>query len=347
MQSITIGLDIAKHWFQVHGVDAAGKVVVRRKLRRTDVVPFFRDQPPCLVGMEACATSHHWARELIALGHEVRLMPPAYVKAYVKRNKNDAADAAAICEAVTRPSMRFVPVKDIDQQAVLMMHRARNLLVRQRTMAINALRAHMAEFGVIAPQGAAHVARLVKAIEEDTAGLPELARSILRLVVAQLNDTQAKIIEVEAQLAKWHRHSEVSRRLATVPGVGIMGATAIAATVADPSLFRSGREFAAWLGMTPRQNSSGGKERLGRTSKRGDKYIRCLLVAGAVAVLRHAREKATKDGQWVRDMLARKPAKVVAVALANRTARIVWAVMARGDGYQAKPPTKEFAGQAA
>lgn len=205
-----------------------------------------------------------------------------------------------------------------------------------------------AEFGVIAPQGAAHVERLVKAIEENTAGLPELARSILTLIVAQLNDTQAKIRLIEAQLAKWHRQSEVSRRLATVPGVGIMGATAVAATATDPSLFRSGREFAAWLGMTPRQNSSGGKERLVRTSKRGDKYIRCLLVAaGAVAVLRHAREKATKDGQWVRDMLARKPAKVVAVALANRTARIVWAVMARGDGYQAKPPTKEFAGQAA
>jgi transposase len=213
-------------------------------------------------------------------------------------------------------------------------------------MAINALRAHMAEFGVIAPQGAAHVERLVKAIEENTAGLPELARSILRLIVAQLSDTQAKIRQVEAQLAQWHRHSEVSRRLATVPGVGIMGATAIAATVSDPGLFRSGREFAAWLGMTPRQNSSGGKERLGRTSKRGDKYIRCLLVAGAVAVLRHARDRATKDGQWVRDMLARKPAKVVAVALANRTARIVWAVMARGDGYQAKPPVVKIVGQA-
>jgi transposase len=343
MHITTIGLDLAKHWFQIHGIDAAGKVVARRRLRRTEVVAFFRKQEPCLVGMEACATAHHWARELIALGHEVKLMPPAYVKAYVKRNKNDAADAEAICEAVTRPSMRFVPVKDVDQQSVLMMHRARNLLVRQRTMLVNALRAHLAEFGIIAPQGLRHVERLAGAIEEDSPALPELARSILRLVVAQLNDTQAKVRQIEAKLTKWHRSNRVSKLLATVPGVGIMGASAIAATVSDPNLFRSGREFAAWLGMTPRQNSSGGKERLGRTSKRGDKYIRCLLVAGAVAVLRHARNRATKDAEWVRALLARRPAKVVAVALANRTARIAWAVMARGEAYRAK----EIAGQAA
>jgi transposase len=343
MHITTIGLDLAKHWFQIHGIDAAGKVVARRRLRRAEVVAFFRKQEPCLVGMEACATAHHWARELIALGHEVKLMPPADVKAYVKRNKNDAADAEAICEAVTRPSMRFVPVKDVDQQSVLMMHRARNLLVRQRTMLVNALRAHLAEFGIIALQGLRHVERLAGAIEEDSPALPELARSILRLVVAQLNDTQAKVRQIEAKLTKWHRSNRVSKLLATVPGVGIMGASAIAATVSDPNLFRSGREFAAWLGMTPRQNSSGGKERLGRTSKRGDKYIRCLLVAGAVAVLRHARNRATKDAEWVRALLARRPAKVVAVALANRTARIAWAVMARGEAYRAK----EIAGQAA
>lgn len=343
MHITTIGLDLAKHWFQIHGIDAAGKVVVRRRLRGAEVVAFFRRQGPCLVGMEACATAHHWARELIALGHEVKLMPPAYVKAYVKRNKNDAADAEAICEAVTRPSMRFVPVKDVDQQSVLMMHRARNLLVRQRTMLVNALRAHLAEFGIIAPQGLRHIERLAGAIEEDSPALPELARSILRLVVAQLNDTQAKVRQIEAKLAKWHRSNRVSKLLATVPGVGIMRASAIAATVSDPNLFRSGREFAAWLGMTPRQNSSGGKERLGRTSKRGDKYIRCLLVAGAVAVLRHARNRATKDAEWVRALLARRPAKVVAVALANRTARIAWAVIARGEAYRAK----EIAGQAA
>jgi transposase len=343
MQITTIGLDLAKHWFQVHGVDADGHIVVRKRLWRSGVIAYFRSLEPCLVGMEACATAHHWARELTALGHTVKLMPPAYVKAYVKRNKNDAADAEAICEAVARPSMRFVPVKDAEQQPMLMLHRARSLLVRQRTMLVNALRAHMAEFGIIAPQGLRHVEILTKTIAHEQERLPELARSILQTIVDQLNGTMARIREIEARLAKWHRQSRVSRLPATVPGVGIMGASAIAATVADPTLFRSGREFAAWLGMTPRQNSSGGKERLGRTSKRGDKYIRSLLTAGAVAVLRHARNRPTRDGEWVRALLARKPTKLAAVALANKTARIVWAVMMRGDGYQ----PKEVFGQAA
>jgi transposase len=334
MQVSTIGLDLAKHWFQVHGVDATGQVVVRRRLRRSEVLAFFRTLPPCLVGMEACATAHHWARELAALGHTVKLMPPAYVKAYVKRNKNDAADAEAICEAVTRPSMRFVPVKDAEQQSVLMLHRARNLLVRQRTMLVNSLRAHMAEFGIVAPQGLRHIEVLVKQIAHEQQRLPELARAILQMVVDQLHDTVARVRQIELRLAKWHRQNRVSQLLATVPGVGIMGASAIAATVTDPTLFRSGREFAAWLGMTPRQNSSGGKERLGRTSKRGDKYIRCLLVSGAVAILRHARNRTTKDAAWVHALLARKPTKVAAVALANKTARIAWAVMMRGEGYR-------------
>lgn len=334
MQITTIGLDLAKHWFQVHGVDALGQTVVRRKLRRSEVIPYFKSLAPCLVGMEACATAHHWARELAALGHEVKLMPPVYVKAYVKRNKNDAADAEAICEAVSRPSMRFVPVKTAEQQSVLMLHRARNLLVRQRTMLVNALRAHMAEFGIIAPQGLRHVDDLTSQLAHEQDRLPELARSILQLIVEQLNDAMARVHAIEMRLAAWHRSSAVSRLLATVPGIGIMGATAIAATVIDPSLFRSGREFAAWLGMTPRQNSSGGKERLGRTSKRGDKYIRCLLVAGAVAVLRHTRNRTTKDAAWVRGLLVRRPTKVAAVALANKTARIAWAVMARGEGYR-------------
>jgi transposase len=343
MQITTIGLDLAKHWFQVHGVDANGQVVVRRRLWRSGVIAYFRSLEPCLVGMEACATAHHWARELTALGHRVKLMPPAYVKAYVKRNKNDAADAEAICEAVTRPSMRFVPVKDTEQQSVLMLHRARNLLVRQRTMLVNALRAHMAEFGIIAPQGLRHVEILTKTIAHQQERLPELARAVLQMIVDQLNGTMARIREIEVRLARWHRESRVSRLLATVPGVGIIGASAIAATVADPSLFRSGREFAAWLGMTPRQNSSGGKERLGRTSKRGDKYIRSLLTAGAVAVLRHARNRPTRDGEWVRALLARKPTKLAAVALANKTARIVWAVMMRGEGYQAKEVFEQLA----
>ena len=334
MRIATIGLDLAKHWFQVHGVDGHGQVVVRRKLRRSEVVAFFASVEPCLVVMEACATAHHWARELTALGHQVKLMPPAYVKAYVKRSKNDAADAEAICEAVTRPSMRFVPVKDVDQQSVLMLHRARNLLVRQRTMLINALRAHLAEFGIIAPQGLRHVEVLTQELAHEQQRLPELARSILQMVVNQLNDTIVRVREVEMRLTKWHRQSKLSQLLATIPGVGIMGASAIAATVTDPTLFRSGREFAAWLGMTPLQNSSGGKERPGRTSKRGDKYIRCLLVAGAIAVLRHTRNRTTKDAAWVRGLLARKPTKVAAVALANKTARIAWAVMARKDGYR-------------
>ncbi len=336
MTITTIGLDLAKSWFQVHGVDANGQVLVRRKLKRGEVLPYFQSVAPCLVGMEACATAHHWSRELSAFGHTVKLMPPAYVKAYVKRNKNDAADDDAICEAVTRPTMRFVPVKDAEQQSVLLLHRVRSLLVRQRTMLVNALRAHMAEFGIIAPQGLRNIEVLTKIIAHEQERLPELARPILQLLVDQLTDTIDRAKDIEVQLARWHKQSPVSQLLATVPGVGIMGASAVAATVIDPKLFHSGREFAAWLGMTPRQNSSGGKERLGRTSKRGDKYIRSLLIAGAVAVLRHARNKATRDGEWVRNLLARKPTKVAAVALANKTARILWAVMMRGDGYRAK-----------
>jgi transposase len=306
------------------------------------VIPYFRSLAPCLVGMEACATAHHWARELAALGHQVRLMPPSYVKAYVKRNKNDAADAEAICEAVTRPSMRFVPVKTAEQQVVLMLHRARArararaLLVRQRTMLVNALRAHMAEFGIVAPKGLRNVEDLTKELAHEQNKLPELARSILHMVVAQLNDTMVRVRDIEVRLAEWHRASTLSRLLATIPGIGTMGATAIAATVTDPSLFRSGREFAAWLGMTPRQNSSGGKERLGRISKRGDKYVRCLLISGAVAVLRHTRNRTTKDAAWVQGLLARRPAKVAAVALANKAARIAWAVMTRGEAYRSR-----------
>lgn len=336
MTITTIGLDLAKSWFQVHGVDANGQVLVRRKLKREEVLPYFQSVAPCLVGMEACATAHHWSRELSAFGHTVKLMPPAYVKAYVKRNKNDAADAEAICEAVTRPTMRFVPVKDAEQQSVLLLHRVRSLLVRQRTMLVDALRAHMAEFGIIAPQGLRNIEVLTKIIAHEQERLSELARPILQLLVDQLTDTIDRAKDIEVQLARWHKQSPVSQLLATVPGVGIMGASAVAATVIDPKLFHSGREFAAWLGMTPRQNSSGGKERLGRTSKRGDKYIRSLLIAGAVAVLRHARNKATRDGEWVRNLLACKPTKVAAVALANKTARILWVVMMRGDGYRAK-----------
>jgi transposase len=333
MQITTIGLDLAKHVFQVHGVDADGQVGVRKRLRRAEVLPFFAGLGPCLVGIEACATAHHWARELIRLGHRVKLMPPAYVKPYVKRGKTDATDAAAICEAVTRPSMRFVPVKSADQQSVLMLHRVRALLIRQRTMVINALRAHLAEFGVVVAQGMRPLSALIERVfgdDRDAGEIPSLARTALEPLVAQLMDLQPRIKALEAELLAWHKASEESRRLETIPGVGFITATAMAATVTDPSQFRSGREFAAWLGLTPRQNSSGGRERSGRISKKGDGYLRTLLVVGATAVLRYTRQKPT----WMTALLARKPARLVTVALANKTARIAWALLAKAETYK-------------
>ena len=335
MQVTTIGLDLAKHVFQVHGVDEAGHVVLKRRLRRAQVITYFASLPPCLIGMEACATAHFWARELRALGHEVRLMPPQYVKAYVKRGKNDAADAAAICEAVTRPSMRAVPVKTEDQQSALMMHRARDLLVRQRTQLINAVRGHLAEFGLVEAQGPWNVPRLLASMQEDRR-VPELARQVLHLLAAQLDEVAKRIVEVDARIAAWHRAHPVSRRLATIPGSGPLIASAIAATVPDPDVFRNGREFAAWLGLVPRQRSTGGKQRLGRISRLGDEYIRRLLIVGAQTVL--LRSKAARSDAWIQGLLARRPRLVVAVALANKTARVVWAVMAKGQSYRQAVP---------
>ena len=331
MQISTIGLDIAKNVFQAHGVDAAGKTVITKQLRRGQVISFFEKLPPCLVGMEACATAHHWARELTKFGHTVRLMPASYVKAYVKRSKNDAADAAAICEAVTRPSMRFVPVKTIDQQAALTLHRCRDLLIRQRTQLINALRAHLAELGMVAAKGKAGVKNVV-AIVTGTQ-LPGPMKQALQALVRQLAALQEQIGELERGIHAQHRASDRSRRLETIPGIGVIGATAIAATVTDPSAFKSGRELAAWIGLVPRQNSTGGKERLGGISKQGDRYLRRLLVAGGMSVIRNARAHPDKH-PWVMRLLARKPAKVVAVALANKTARIAWAVLAKGETYR-------------
>jgi transposase len=329
----TIGLDLAKHVFQVHGVDAAGSTVLRKQLRRGQLLMFFGRLPRCVVGMEACATAHFWARELRALGHEVRLMPAQYVKAYVKRNKNDAADAEAICEAVLRPRMRFVPVKSAEQQAAVLLHRGRERLVRQRTGLVNALRAHLAEFGIIGPQGLRNVGKLIAIVrdEEDTR-LPDLARQVLVVLAAQLEQLEVSIAELERQLMTWHRSNPVSQRLATIPGIGPIIATAIAATVTEPGQFRSGREFAAWLGLVPRQNSSGGKTRLGGISKRGDQYLRRLLINGASANL--LRSKATNADPWVIGLRRRRPSLVVAVALANKTARIAWAVMQREQDYQ-------------
>jgi transposase len=335
MTVATIGLDLAKNVFQVHGVDADGHVVLRRKLRRSEVLPYFEALPACLVGMEACATAHHWARALSALGHAVRLMPPAYVKPYVRRQKNDAADAEAICEAVTRPTMRFVPTKSAERQSVLVLHRSRELLVRQRTMLINAVRGHCAEFGLIAPQGALRVTELVAQIRSaDDGRLPALVQSVLLLMADQLNALMAQINLLGRTLLAWHRQDEASQRLATIPGVGIITATALSATVTDPTAFRSGREFAAFLGLVPRQNSSGGKERLGRVSKMGDRYLRKLLVVGATSVIRQARSSTGGAAAWIRSLLERRPARVVTVAMANKTARIAWAVLARNDVYR-------------
>jgi transposase len=332
---MTIGLDLAKSVFQVHGVDAAGQVSVQKKLRRAEVLRFFEALPPSLVGMEACGTAHHWARRITALGHEVRLMPPSYAKAYVRRQKNDAADAEAIHEAVARPSMRFVPVKSVERQGVLTLHRTRELLVRRRTMLINAIRGHCAEFGVVASQGAGRVNELVeKARQAGPSVLPDEARFALPTLGEQLDALAARVHALDLRLLAWHRRDAASRRPATIPGVGVITATALSATVTDPAAFLSGREFAAFLGLVPRQNSSGGKARLGRISKMGDGHLRKLPVVGATSVFRRARTGAFAAAPWLRGLLERKPARVVAVAMANKTARIVWAVLARGETYR-------------
>jgi transposase len=337
MQSTTIGIDIAKNVFQVHGVDKDGKVVLTRQLRRNQVPEFFAKLPSCLIGMEACASAHHWARELRKLGHDVKLIPPAYVKAYVRRQKNDAADAAAICEAVTRPSMRFVPIKSPEQQAALAVHRTRDLLIGQRTQLINALRAHLAELGLVAEQGRDGFAKLVAIISDESKmqSLPSALRQTLQVVLDQLNALQSQIGALERQIQAQHKASEVSRRLETVPSIGVIGATAIAATITDPSAFRSGRDLAAWIGLVPRQNSTGGKDKRGGISKQGDRYLRRLLVLGATALVQHARRHPEKY-PWIVKLLAKKPAKVVAIAVANKTARIAWAIMSKGGTYQ--PP---------
>lgn len=335
----TVGLDIAKSVFQVHGVDDHGEVVVRRQLKRRQVLAFFARLSRCLVGLEACASSHHWAREIAALGHDVRLMPPRYVRPYVKRNKNDAADAEAICEAVTRPNMRFVAVKTPEQQSLVMIHRTRELLVRQRTMLVNAIRAHMAEFGIVTGAGLPQVRELLAIIgETDDGRLPPIARACLAGLAQQLMSVGQEITTAERHIQAWHRNNEVSQRLATIPGIGPITATALASSITDPDMFRSGRELAAWIGLVPRQTSTGGRERLGRISKQGDQYLRWLLVAGAMTVIRHAKRRGVTHLPWLADLIARKPVKVAAVALANKVARVVWALMKSGQDYQRPAP---------
>jgi transposase len=334
MQAVTtVGLDIAKSVFQVHGVDARGNVVVRRQLRRRQVLPFF--MPSCLVGVEACATSHHWSRQLRALGHTVRLMPPAYVKPYLKRQKNDAADAEAICEGVTRPNMRFVETKTPEQQSCLMLHRTRHLFIRQQTAVINAIRAHLAEFGIVAPVGRNGVEELLDVVADPNDDrVPEVARECLAGLGAQLRMLKAQILEFDRCIVAWHRSNETSKRLDEIPGVGPALATALVASVADPRAFRSGRDFSAWVGLVPKQNSSGGKEKLGSITKRGDRYLRSLFTAGALAVIRYAKIHGTKHRPWLTALLGRRPTKVAAIALANKIARMAWAMMAKGERYK-------------
>ena len=336
MQAITtIGLDIAKSVFQVHGVDAAGQVIIRRQLKRRYVLAFFQKLAPCLVGIEACTSSHHWSREIKALGHTVRLMPPAYVKPYVKRQKNDATDAEAICEAVTRVNMRFVPTKTPEQQSCLMLHRTRHLFIRQQTAVINAIRAHLAELGIVAPVGRKGVEELLNVVADAAdKRVPDIARACLAALGDQLRKLKEQVLAFDRMITAWHRSNELSRRLDAIPGVGPMLASALVAGVADPKAFRSGRNFSAWIGLVPKQHSSGGKDRLGSISKQGDRYPRSLLVAGALAVIRYAKIHGTKHRPWLTALLARRPTKVAAIALANKIARMAWAMMARGERYR-------------
>jgi transposase len=336
MQTVTtIGLDIAKSVFQVHGIDTAGQVVIRRQLKRRFVLSFFAKLPACLVGIEACASSHHWSRELQALGHTVRLMPPAYVKPYVKRQKNDCTDAEAICEAVTRPNMRFVPTKTVEQQSCLMLHRARHLFIRQQTAVINSIRAYLAEFGIVAPVGRRGVEHLLDVVADaDDHRLPEVARMCLAALGGQLRALKAQILEFDRRIMAWHRSNTTSKRLDAIPGVGPALATALVASIADAKAFRSGRDFSAWVGLVPKQNSSGGKDKLGSISKQGDRYLRSLFTAGALAVIRYAKIHGTRHRPWLTGLLARRPTKVAAIALANKLARMAWAMMARNERYK-------------
>jgi transposase len=331
----TIGLDIAKSVFQVHGIDAEGKVAVRKQLKRARVLPFFQKLAPCDVGIEACASSHYWSRELQALGHTVKLMPPAYVKPYVKRQKNDAADAEAICEAVQRPNMRFVPTKTAEQQSCLMLHRARHLFIRQQTAVINSIRAYLAELGIVAPVGRKGVEQLLCAVADPKdERIPDITRECIEALGALLFKLKAQILEFDRRINAWHRSNETSRRLDEIPGVGPALATALVATVVDPKAFRSGRDFSAWIGLVPKQNSSGGKERLGNITKQGERYLRSLFCAGALSVIRIAKIRGTKHRPWLAKLLSTKPTKVAAIALANKLARMAWALMAKGTNYK-------------
>jgi transposase len=339
MKSNTIGLDIAKSVFQVHGIEDRTGAVFTKRLRRVQVMSYFAALEPSLIGIEACSGAHHWARELSKLGHEVKLLPPNYVKPYVKRGKSDALDAEAILEALSRPTMRFVPVKRVQSQAALVLHKVRDQLVKQRTTLVNVLRAHMAEFGIVAPQGIGRIGEL-RAIVGDEADqrLPDLARDALERVIHQLDGLEIDIDKLERQIVKHCKTSEASLRLTAVPGVGPITASAFAAAIEDASRFKSGRHFAAWLGLTPKRNASGLKERKGKISKMGNPYLRTLLVLGATAVVGKAkRSKTPAPGLATRLLAKSKPVRLITVALANKMARIVWALLAKGQTYRSLP----------
>jgi transposase len=332
---IRIGVDVAKNYFQVHALISEDDPAVTRKLRRSKMREFFSQIEPSLIGMEACGSAHYWARELKAMGHEVLLMPPAYTKPYVKRGKNDAVDAEAICEAVSRPGMRFVPIKSAEQQATLMLHKTRELLVKQRTMSVNALRSHLSEFGIIIAKGIGRIDELLKLAEVDTT-LPDAAKAAVNILAEILGGIEKAIDDLEKQIAVSHAQCEMSRLLDKVPGVGKLIASVITASTPDPSVFRSGRDFAAWLGLTPRQNSSGGKQTLGGITKQGNRYIRKLLVLSATSLLRSVSKRKGALADWISALLAKKPARLVTVALANKLARMIWAIMRTGEIFRAE-----------
>jgi len=336
MQAIRYGIDLAKSVFQVHGVGASGEVVVRRELRRGQLLKFFARQPPALIGLEACGSGHYWARELAALGHEVKLMPAAYVKAYVKRNKNDARDAEACCEAVSRPTMRFVPVKSLEQQAQRALHRARDLLVRQKTQVGNAIRGMLYEAGLIASKGGSGIKGLVERVEAEAADIPAGLRVALSPLARQWRALGAEIARLDEELAAQARAQADARRLMQIPNVGPVTAHAVIAAIGDGRQFASARDFAAWVGLTRRNHDTGGKAKLtGRISKAGDRSLRRLLILGASAGLRHVRARPGKGSPWIRGLLARRPVRVAVVAQAAKTARIIWAVLTSGQDYRA------------
>jgi transposase len=331
-QIIRIGMDTSKHFFQLHGVDAAERPVLRRKLRRNQVLAFFAKLPPTVIGIEACGAAHYWARELRKLGHEVKLMAPQHVKAYVKRNKNDGRDAEGLCEAMSRPTMQFVPVKTEEQQAALMLAGVRQQLITRRTQLSNAIRGYAAEFGLTAAKGLGKIELLLAQIAQDET-VPEIARELFAFQGKDYARLQIDLKAIEARLMAWHRANATSRRLAQIPGVGPIGATTLVMKTPDPGAFPSGRHFAAWLGLTPKDHSTAGNTRLGKITRAGDEMLRSVLVAGATAVIQQARRGRGRPSPWLVALLARKPPKLAAVALANKIARIAWKLMKTGESY--------------